>query len=101
MFRSSDRILWQVPWLIPADDAVTSSACTDIATLDLELSSDHSWPTGMLIILRTVSTPCKAFVPLKHSTMTQGFFVVQLLDHRKTFFTGFANFWYVYPLLKL
>jgi hypothetical protein len=34
--------------------------------LDLEFSSDRSWPTGMLITFQTVSSLCKTFVPLKH-----------------------------------
>jgi hypothetical protein len=93
MFRSSNRILWQVPWLIPADaNAAISStiweqlACTYTATSwDPEFSSDRSWPTSMLIIFQTVSPLCKPIVPLKQSTMAQGFFTIHLLDHLKRF----------------
>jgi hypothetical protein len=53
--------------------------------LDLEFSSDRSWPTGMLIIFQTVSLLCKTFVPLNHSTMAQGFVAVCLLYHLKCF----------------
>jgi hypothetical protein len=40
--------------------------------LDLVSSSEISWPTSSSIM----SLLCKMFVPLKHSTMTQGFFAV-------------------------
>jgi hypothetical protein len=66
-------------------------ACTNVVNfLDLEFSSDHSWVTGMLIIFQTVSCLCKMFVPFKHSTMTQGFFAVCLLDHLKRFASEFV-----------
>jgi hypothetical protein len=58
--------------------------------LHLEFSSDHTWPTSMLITFQTVSPLCKTFVPLKHSTMAQGFITVGLLDHLKCFANGFA-----------
>jgi hypothetical protein len=58
--------------------------------LDLELSSDRSWLTGMLIFFQTVSHLCKTFVPHKHNTTAQGFFAVHVLDHLKHFASGFA-----------
>jgi hypothetical protein len=80
-------------------------AHTSIANfVDLEFSSDHSWPTSMLIIFQTVYPLCKTFVPLKHNITAEGFFTVRLLDHLKRIFSVFAEFlaeFNVFPLLKL
>jgi hypothetical protein len=83
MFRSSDRILWQVPWPI--------CCCCDFNYrwglvgmhqhcnfLDLEFSSDRSWPTDMLIMFQTVSPLCETFVPLDHSLIIWNIFLADL-----------------------
>lgn len=59
--------------------------------LDLEYSSDCSWPTGMLIIFQAVSPVCKCLCQL-NNTMDQGFFAICLLDHLKGITSQFANF---------
>jgi hypothetical protein len=61
--------------------------------LDLEFSSNRSWPTSILITFQTVLPLCKTCVSLKHSIMTQGFCAVHLLDHLKCFLMDMPNFW--------
>jgi hypothetical protein len=87
-----------VPWLIPADAAATTSS-TILETigmhqhcnfLDLEVSSEHSWLTGVLIIFQTISAVCKSFVPPEHSTMAEGFPTRHLLHHLKCFHSRFG-----------
>jgi hypothetical protein len=64
-----------------------------LQVLDLEFSCDHSWSTCMLNIFQTVSPLFKKFVPLKHSTKTQGAFTICLPDHLKHLPRGFPNSW--------
>jgi hypothetical protein len=58
--------------------------------LDLGFSSDCSWLNGTLIIFKTISPLYKTFVPIKHSTMAQGFFTECLLYRLKCFARRFA-----------
>jgi hypothetical protein len=90
MFRLSDGILWQVPWLPAAVGAISSTVwerfvLTSFAT---------SWTLGsvMTVLGRLVcSSSSKLFVLLKHSTEAQGFFSVRLLDYLKHFASGIAS----------
>jgi hypothetical protein len=92
----ADRILWQVIMANPCCCCcfIYSFGAVDMRQLcnfmDLEFSSDRSWPTDMLIIFRNVSPLC--IVPLKHSAVVEGFFAVRLLAHLKSFASGFAQF---------
>jgi hypothetical protein len=83
VFRSSDRILWQVPWLIPASAAVSSTVWerwgTNVA-ISYILSSVLTVLGRPIYSSSKLSLACvKRLYHLRHSTTVQGFFAIRLL----------------------
>jgi hypothetical protein len=92
MFRSSDTILWQVPWLMPA--AVTVGTAGTHQHCNFWILSSVLTVLGRLLCSSSslLSLSCaKRSCPL--STAVQGFFAVHLLGHLKLLLVDLPKSW--------
>jgi hypothetical protein len=98
MFRSSDRILWQVPWLIPAIAVISSTILEQLAHINVATSWNLSsvltvlgWP--VCSSSSKLSLPCVKRLCHLNSTTAQGVFAIHLLHHLKVSLADLPNFW--------